>query len=244
MDQLSRVLARFSVSAGVFYSGKLCGLSSFEDPNDTKGHIHFLRSGRLRVLEKNQETKILTGPALLFYPRATPHRITAEESDNTEIVCASVDFSSGTASPIANSLPSAICLPLKDCDRIGTAVEWLFEEAFAENNARQIMMDRLCELLIVQLLRHVMSSGQINSGMLAGLAHPQLSRAIDAIHSSPEKSWSLPELADIAVMSRSRFADLFRNVLEQTPGDYLAGWRVELAKGLLKKGQPVGWGCQ
>ncbi|MGI9273818.1 MAG: cupin domain-containing protein [Endozoicomonas sp.] len=241
MDQLSRILQQFSVSAGVFYSGRLCGLSAFEDPNVSIGHIHLLKSGCLKIQEKNKETLSLTGPALLFFPRPTPHRISAEEQDNAEVVCASVDFSSGAASPVASSLPSAIYLSLKENDRLGTAVQWLFEEAFEEHDARQIMMDRLCEILIVQLLRHVMASGQVDSGMLAGLAHPQLRRAVEAIHNAPEKNWSLVELAAIAAMSRSRFADLFRTVLGQTPGEYLTGWRVEQAKRLLKKGESVGW---
>ncbi|WP_461537286.1 AraC family transcriptional regulator [Spongorhabdus nitratireducens] len=241
MDQLSRVLERLSVSAGVFYSGKLCGLSAFDDPGSTTGHIHLLKTGQLTVKEKNKEPVVLTGPALLFYPRPYPHQITAEETDNVEIVCASVNFSSGAASPVAASLPPIICLQLDASDRINSAAQWLFEEAFGDHDARQTMMNRLCEVLVLELLRHVITSGNISSGLLAGLADTQLARVIDTIHQQPEKNWTLVELAEVAAMSRSRFAEHFKTVLGQTPGDYLTSWRIELAKGLLKKDKPVGF---
>lgn len=38
MDKLSAILNRFSISAGVFYTGSICGLSSFDDPNGNEGH--------------------------------------------------------------------------------------------------------------------------------------------------------------------------------------------------------------
>ena len=88
---------------------------------------------------------------------------------------------------------------------------------------------------------HVITSGSVSSGLLAGLADTQLSRVIDTIHQQPEKNWTLVELAEIAAMSRSRFAEHFKSVLGQTPGDYLTSWRIELAKGLLKKDKPVGF---
>ncbi len=77
--------------------------------------------------------------------------------------------------------------------------------------------------------------------MLAGLSHPQLVKVMNAIHEQPQENWSLEKLADIAVMSRSKFAELFRSIVGQPPGDYISDWRVAVAQGLLKKNKPVGW---
>ena len=242
MDKLSRILGQFTVSAGVFYSGQLCGLSSFDGPKSQTGHIHLLKQGRLEVIEPGKPPQILEGPALLFYPRPVAHQIKADDADNTEIVCASVLYGAGPDNPLASSLPSVVTVPLKGRDdRLGCAVEWLFEEAFSERCARQVVMDRLCEIMIIQLLRGVMEAGDVDGGMLAGLSHPQVSRAIDAIHNNPQKNWSLQELAEVSAMSRSRFAELFRETVGQPPGDYLTSWRIELAKALLKNDKPVGW---
>jgi len=40
-------------------------------------------------------------------------------------------------------------------------------------------------------------------------------------------------------MSRSRFADEFRSVVGITPGNYLTGWRITVARELLKSGRPL-----
>jgi transcriptional regulator GlxA family with amidase domain len=117
----------------------------------------------------------------------------------------------------------------------------LFQEAFEDNNGRLAMMDRLTEVFIIHLLRHTMDAEIVEAGMLSGLAHPQLSKAIIAMHNAPEKNWPLEALAELSAMSRSKFSELFKDQVGQPPGDYLLEWRVALAQNLLKKGKPVGW---
>ena len=55
----------------------------------------------------------------------------------------------------------------------------------------------------------------------------------------PKKSWTLDDLADIAGMSRTRFAEHFRTRIGQTPVEYLTVWRMTVASQLLAKGKPV-----
>jgi AraC-like DNA-binding protein len=50
-----------------------------------------------------------------------------------------------------------------------------------------------------------------------------------AEHAEPARRWTLLELAKLAGMSRTTFAERFREVVGQTPLDYLAGWRMRLA---------------
>jgi transcriptional regulator GlxA family with amidase domain len=70
-------------------------------------------------------------------------------------------------------------------------------------------------------VRHVVESGTVATGVLAGLADPRLAKALTAMHEAPEKSWTLDDLAGIAGMSRTRFAEQFRTRIGQTPIDYL-----------------------
>ena len=46
-------------------------------------------------------------------------------------------------------------------------------------------------------------------------------------------------LADVAGMSRARFAAHFMAVVGTSPGDHLTGWRIGLAQALLARGRPV-----
>ena len=86
--------------------------------------------------------------------------------------------------------------------------------------------DRLFEVVLIQILRHLMYSGQTQVGMLGGLAHPRLRQAMVAMHERPAEDWSLERLASIAGMSRSVFANAFRETVGCTPGVYLQRWRV------------------
>lgn len=241
MDKLSEVLNNFSISAGVFYTGNLCGLSSFNPDGSEEGHLHLLQSGKLSVIDHNGNKTHLSEPSVLFFPRPAQHRLMAEEEDNAQVVCATIKYGTGSKNPLANALPSLIAIKLAHAKPLRIATDLLFQEAFEDNNGRLAMMDRLTEVFIIHLLRYAMESGIVEDGMLAGLAHPQLSKAIMAMHDAPGGNWPLETLAELSAMSRSKFAELFKERVGQPPGDYLLEWRVALAQNYLKKGKPVGW---
>lgn len=88
----------------------------------------------------------------------------------------------------------------------------------------------------------MMQRGVLNTGLMAGLAHAQLSKALVAIHERPEHPWSLASLASLAECaghSRSRFAEVFHRTLGVTVGDYLSDYRVTFAQELLKRGSSL-----
>ena len=79
---------------------------------------------------------------------------------------------------------------------------------------------------MIQVLRQLMESDEVNGGLLSGLAHPRLRNALVAMHEAPAQDWTLEGLASVAGMSRSVFATAFRETVGTTPGQYLQGWRV------------------
>ena len=46
-------------------------------------------------------------------------------------------------------------------------------------------------------------------------------------------------MAAEALLSRSKFAEVFKETVGQTPADYLTNWRISLSQDLLRKGKPV-----
>lgn len=235
-DRLSALLGHFELRARVFHSGALCGTASF-DGEAGVGHLHLLRHGRLRVEQGRAEPLSFDQPCLLYFTGAAPHRLLTEPDAPVELLCASVEL--GVGNPLLGSLPRLVALPLQDSPRLASILELLFAEAFGALCGRQAALDRLAELLVLQLLRHLLATRQIESGSLAGLADPQLARALVAMHEQPARSWPLAELAARCGMSRARFAARFHAVVGCTVGDYLANWRVALAQRLLRSGRPV-----
>ena len=94
-------------------------------------------------------------------------------------------------------------------------------------------------IFIIYVLRHVLDNNIMQHGLLAGLAHPQISKVLLAIHETPERQWGLEDMAELALMSRSKFADVFKRTVGQSPGDYIIDWRIGVAKGLLLQNKPV-----
>jgi len=239
MDRLSEILDRFTINAHVFFSGNLCGTQSFGDEANEVGHLHLLKTGHLSIRDEAGNNTHLQGPSVLFFPRKTRHRIIAEDPSGVEVVCAEINYPDKLSNPLTNALPAFLYFDLSDPHRLTQTATWLFEEAFSQHYGRQPMIDRLCDIFLISVLRRVLEESAISSGMLAGLAHPQLAPALTAIHKSPAESWTLDSLAALANMSRSKFAEVFKQQVGQTPGDYISDWRVAISQNLLLKKKNV-----
>jgi AraC-like DNA-binding protein len=238
MDRLSTLLTHFGVSAGTFHSGAFCGTTGF-DGNQAGGHLHLLQAGELGLKLGDEQEVQLSKPTLIFFPRPYRHRLFASETSETQLLCASLTFDGGSGNALAAALPDYLVLELDEIPAMAGTLEWLFNEAFGGICGREAMMDRLFELLVIQLLRHILTNRDQSPGMMAGLADPRLARPLSLMHDEPGKAWTVAELSAAANMSRASFAEYFRRVVGQTPVDYLVSWRISLAQKRLREGKPI-----
>lgn len=237
-DRLAALLRHFSMSARTFQAGPLCGLNSL-DGTGSYGQLHLIREGEVEVWHGNQIAVRINEPTVLFYPRPTPHRFITDHVRGADFVCAHVAFEGGAANPVVSSLPAYVCLPLSELADSVPVLNLLFAESGAQYCGRQAMLDRLFEVLLIQLLRVLMEKGATQSGMMAGLAHTQLRRAIVAMHDEPAKNWSVENLAQVCGMSRSVFSNAFRDHVGETPAGYLQRWRIGLVQKWLSQGRSL-----
>jgi len=84
-----------------------------------------------------------------------------------------------------------VLLALAETPSLAATLEILFKEASEQHCGRQAVLDRLSEVIIIQLLRDLMDRGRLQSGLLAGLADPRLAKAINAMHAQPSHPWRL-----------------------------------------------------
>lgn len=238
MDRLSTLLSHFGVSAGTFHSGTFCGTTAF-DGEQACGHLHLLRAGELTLKLDDERDVQLSKPTLIFFPRPYRHRLFAADASHTQLVCASLTFDGGAGNALAAALPEYLVLDLEDVPTLAGTLDWLFNEAFEGICGREAMMDRLFEVLVIQLLRHLLTNREQSPGMMAGLADPRLARALSLMHDTPARAWTVAELSAAANMSRASFAEHFRQVVGQTPVDYLVSWRISLAQKRLREGKSI-----
>lgn len=237
-DRLSALLQRFDLRARVIHSGALCGRAGF-DGRGGAGHLHLVRRGPLRMTEPQGRRSIVTEPSVLFVPRPRAHQLDGGDGPGAEVVCASIDFGAGDENPLLHGLPPVLSVPLSQLPGLDLAQQLLFFEAQAGRCGHDAVIDRLCEVLVIQLLRHAIAHRLVDGGVMAGLADARLAKAISALHAQPAHGWSLDSMAALAGMSRARFAAHFTRTVGAPPGDYLTRWRVGLARTLLRKGLPV-----
>jgi AraC-like DNA-binding protein len=238
LDRLDALLQRFTVEARVFHTGALCGTHDFDETPGV-GYLHLVKRGPCTIHNPGRKTVEVEEPSLVFYPTGTGHRFVTDARTGADLACASVRFGGGAANPIVQSLPPFFVIPISAMPNLGPALKLLFAEAFGAQCGRQAAANRLFEVVVIQVLRFAMVEGRTSSGMLAGLSHPGLARAIVAMHERPGHAWSVEDLASKAGMSRSRFAVEFRDVVGITPGAYLTGWRITVARELLRSGRPL-----
>lgn len=236
-DRLSALIQRFRIEAKVLPVG---ATSTFEKQASLPApNLFIVEQEWLPRLHDHPPGGDGKSPVLLFFPRGAPPEFRIYDGRNyTEHVCASVD-TGGDANPIALALPDVVMVPLNEAEPLQAVADILLEEALAPRCGGQAVIDRLCEIVVIRLLRHLIEEGKTKAGLVAGLAHPNLCLAIVAIHDNPERNWRLEDLADIAAMSRTHFANTFRRVVGITPGEYLSSWRLTLARMEIAKGHSL-----
>jgi AraC-like DNA-binding protein len=117
--------------------------------------------------------------------------------------------------------------------RLATLVQLLGEESRAQRPARDVILARLLEVLLIEALRSTAGTAA-SPGLLRGLADPRLAPALRRMHESPTLPWSVAQLAKEAALSRSAFFERFRRAVGVAPMEYLLGWRMAIARNLLR----------
>ncbi|RBP16432.1 AraC-like DNA-binding protein [Roseiarcus fermentans] len=118
--------------------------------------------------------------------------------------------------------------------RLGALLSALGDEALADRPGRSLVLDRLLEVLLIEALRYRSSAiPGSDRGLLAGLADAKVGRALRIMHEDARRSWTVAALANAVGMSRSAFAARFTHIMGMPPIDYLANWRMTLAKAAL-----------
>lgn len=145
----------------------------------------------------------------------------------------------GIGRQLINALPDCISVPLAEEPYLNAVVTPLIEEVTLPRCGGQAAFQRLCEVVVIRLLRHAMEEGKADTGLLNGLAHPRIAAALVAIHEAPGEAWTLEKLAATAGMSRTQFAVTFKDLVGTTPMGYLSSWRLDIARSELEAGRQV-----
>ncbi len=141
-------------------------------------------------------------------------------------------FGSPDAGLLVSLLPQLVCV--RGERRLSTLVELVREESRQKRPAREVVLARLLEVLLIEALRST-AGPAAPASLVGGLADEHVAVALRLMHKSPARAWTVARLAKEAALSRSAFFERFSRAVGVAPIEYLLGWRMALAKDLLRR---------
>ena len=149
------------------------------------------------------------------------------------------DFSASNAALLVPLLPRMVLV--RGESRLIALIQLVSEEARAQRPAREHVLGRLLEVLLIEALRCQTATDSSTDadagsapGLAQGLSDQRLAAALCAMHAQPGHPWTVAALAAEASLSRSAFFARFIRIVGLKPMEYLLTWRMALAKQLLR----------
>jgi len=158
-----------------------------------------------------------------------------EGGARTDIVCGFLYSEDPLFDPALKAFPPAFVVrppPGPARNWFDASVEYALEESSGPD--RGVRSTKLPEMLLIEVLRlHLANAPASETGWFAGLRDPVIAPAMKALHSAPERKWTVADLAAESAVSRSALDGRFREVLGLSPIRYLNEWRMRVAQDLL-----------
>ena len=206
-----------------------------------------LEEGDIAVIPHGDPHAVSSAPGMRAEPKwdiyrrpqdddALPFTLRTGEgsSSDTHLICGFFSCDLRPFNPLLDSLPRFMRFGRDASRASGGLLNQFIRSAAAETSAkragRQSILNRLSELMFVEVIRlHMDQLASNNTGWLAGLRDPVVGRALTLLHARPSHAWTLEELASEAGASRSSLADHFAHLVGCAPIQYLTKWRMQMA---------------
>jgi AraC-like DNA-binding protein len=256
VDILQEHLIRARASGGVFARSAAVPPWGIRFPGTIQLAVHAVVRGRAWLWTDHGGDPLELAPGDLALVRGGPDHYIAHEpgarcvlpgefrslpADDTALsapgsavfLCGAYRFAGDIGAGLVAALPPVLPLPASMDDPIHQVVTLLSREMLLAEPGKQTVLDRLLDVLVVLGLRAGLTRSETAPPWFRAASDPRLSPALEAMHASPAKPWTVDDLARLCNMSRATFARVFQQALGQAPMQYLADWRMTLARDLL-----------
>jgi len=156
-------------------------------------------------------------------------------SAELRVACGAVNVTYGDSLGLFHRLREIIVADLSGYPQVRLAFEGILAEQGGATEGSATLTKALMTQCIVYLLRYLTEQFDGRLPWLPGLEDPNLSRAVDVIFEHPEAPHTVDSLADEAIMSRSVFAERFRETFGSTPISFLHDMRLRKAAEQLRQ---------
>lgn len=158
--------------------------------------------------------------------------------ERTRVLCGYLGCERFDGNPLAGDLPPLMHFDTRrggSGDLFRSTFEYAAAEVGSGRGGAAAMLARLSEMLFLEALRrHAEDLPEEQTGWLAGLRDPHVSRALALMHRDVSQPWTVDTLGRAVGMSRSALADRFTRLIGEPPMRYLARWRLQVAAHTLR----------
>ena len=202
-------------------------------------HLHLLAGGEIVLTTASTGRVNITGPAIVVCRADLPHTLEAASSDSfSRLICLQAVMAGPIATLLLNEFTEPQVVSLAEADHsLNHILQLISAELLAPRCGQPALLDRAGDILFIGLLRHLVAHPRHTGGLFDGLADPRIARALVAMHTTPHSDWTLENLSEEAGMSRTAFANTFRQIMKQPPGKYLAKIRLAIARRAVESGK-------
>lgn len=261
-DVLAQTLEALRLRGTVYFRAEFCAPWGMAIPAGKVAAFHVVANGEcwLRMAESTPR-RLARGDIILF-PHGHAHElvhsanaqarpatevlrlISAEKGEAriggtgaaTTLVCGHFDYDQQALHPFFQTLPKLIHISAGEEEQatwLATASRLAAAESASQQRGASAVVDRLAEALLMQTLRIFFNRSDCPRGFMAAVEDPQIGRALVCIHEAASRGWSVEDLARESGMSRSAFAQRFRELVGESPMRYVTRWRMLEARELL-----------
>lgn len=239
LDRLSALLAGLAPRVEVTTPAPRSTDMRFDSSTEPFLHLHLLAKGRMRLRMGRANGVPFEAPSIVVCRSDTAHVLEAMSKDALgHLICARAFLDGPVAALLLNefSKPQVVSLDGAESS-LRHVINLIADELPAPRCGQHALLDRAGDILFIGLLRHLIAHPTSTCGLLSGLSDPRIARALVAMHAAPHRVWTLERLAEEAGMSRTSFANTFRDVMRQPPGKYLATIRLSIAHRAVHSGK-------
>ena len=260
MDALSEVLDSLKLKAVVYQKKQLTAPWGIAIGQDQYSQFWRLLEGDCYLSIPGEEMIKMSGGDFIFVPHGGAHAIMSHpgaicvpaqqyvkslhsgqpmfqgNGAVTWLIGGHFEFTSPVQHPFIQSLPKMIRINSHQKEiRLWLEQSSLFmnEELNAGSAGSELILGRLAEVVFILIIRAYIEEAAVAQGFLRAFKDPKISGSLNGMHASPEKDWTLNQLAAEAGMSRSLYCRQFKNLLGETPLGYLTNWRILKSKEFL-----------
>lgn len=219
----------------LFYAGTVFDTLDINKPDGT-AFIHIVENGGLDLIRPGHPRIALDGPTVLLCPSTCRYKLRPTREQGADIICATFEFGASMGRSFPLGVTDTLVFPFSKLDSVVPVIDALLKEFRGQAAGHRKGLSVLFEYILIVLVRRAIDEGMITRGALFAILDPQLGKALNPMHLTPEHEWTLKQLAELACMSRSKFSAQFLKVVGVSPISYLTAWRMKLAQDLMRQG--------